>query len=345
MQSALSQVLAQKPVATIVDVAKRCGLSITTVSHALGNGSRRSKIPEKTVGRVLRAANELNYRPSWRGRALAQRKNFQIGVLYRHQLPEMRAVYFDLMSELNDHLLGAGYHMMFVPMHGEDWLRSAGDPRFDACVLTDGASAEHVDRMLLADVPNVLLNSVDDPRVNRVLFDDLGGSRQAVDHLVGLGHRQIAYYFSRHPVSEHPSVRDRREGVRIAMRDYGLGDSLHLFEGEIEEGISKARFGAGGITAVICYHDADFIDVMSMLQRRGLRLPVDVSLVCFNDVYPLPQLCPSGTCLSVPGGAMGRIAAEILIEQLRGGVAEVRRVVVPETLVVRESTARPPAAT
>jgi LacI family transcriptional regulator len=335
--------------ATIRDVAKLCGLSITTVSHALGNGSRRSRIPDFTVQRVTQAAKELNYKPSWRGQALAQRRSNQIGMLYRFELPEMRAVYYELMSRLNERLLASGYHLMFVPMHGDDWMAQADDPRFDACVLADAESEEDVTRMLVTGQPAVLLNSVDDPRCSSVVFDDVMGAKLAVDHLVSLGHRDIAYCFCGGHLPKHRSVAERKQSFLNTMASHGLGANARCFHGPASECFKDVKFGQGGITAVVGYADSEVIDILAILQRRGLRVPQDVSLIGFNDIPPMDRLFPAMTCVRVPGDQMGIAAADLLLEQLSGETKEqkskeARRVVVPETLVVRESTAPPPAA-
>src|SRR6185436_12426076 len=111
---------------TLADVARRCGVSKTTVSVILNNSlaSSSARVSPDTQERVRRAATELGYQPSWRARALSNQKTHMIGVLYAPPMPVVvRGNYEGIMAGINETLAKHNYHMLYVPLgeNSADW--------------------------------------------------------------------------------------------------------------------------------------------------------------------------------------------------------------------------------
>src|SRR5947209_14816368 len=125
---------------TIADVARKCGVSKTTVSVILNNSlaSSSARVSPETQERVRRAAIELGYSASWRARALSNRRTHMIGVLYAPPMPVVvRGNYEGIMAGINETLHKHAYHMLFVPLddNTKEWGPIILDQRMDGCLV------------------------------------------------------------------------------------------------------------------------------------------------------------------------------------------------------------------
>jgi DNA-binding LacI/PurR family transcriptional regulator len=172
--------------------------------------------------------------------------------------------------------------------------------------------------------------------------DDVGVA-QAVDHLVGLGHRRIVHVDGGRGVI----AAARRGGYESAMRRHGLSEQLRVVPGDLteESGARVARelLDAGDpLTAVVTYNDHSAVGVLDALLRRGVDVPGEVSVVGFDD-SPLARLAHIDlTTVSQESAELTRHAVAAVVDRLDGGRTGSREVVVPPRLVVRGTTAPPP---
>jgi len=169
---------------------------------------------------------------------------------------------------------------------------------------------------------------------------------RAISHLAQLGHKRFAYANPPANYTSHYSITERYETLLSAARD----GAIDLVGGHDKEFSSATEFLRSAVmeekaTAVITYDHRIAIMLVGAAAALGIQIPEQVSIICFNDVFPVGILHPSLTAVAVAGHDMGRIGASLLLNKLTASrpqtATEIR---VAEDLVVRGSTAPPPAA-
>jgi LacI family transcriptional regulator len=330
---------------TIMDVARKCGLSKTTVSVILNQTPASSRVPEETHKRVIEAAGLLGYQPNWRARALASRKTHTIGVLYAPPMPLIvRGNYEGIMAGINEVLHARHYHMMYVPLgeNVEEWGRLLLDQRMDGCLVLSRLREPLAEIITQARLCAALVNADSDLHLPTVIVDDYDGALQSTRHLLELGHRRITFLLGQQP--PHYSVRQRQDGYAGAMRDAGLGEHARVVSASVEEfvGAFVASAPEQRPTAVVVYTHYMAVHLLRVLWEAGLSVPRDLSVVTFTNAFPVDDVIPPLTTVALPTEEMGRTAAQMVLEQIdTHGEAPKRRAVLKETLVVRKSTAPP----
>jgi DNA-binding LacI/PurR family transcriptional regulator len=196
----------------------------------------------------------------------------------------------------------------------------------------------------------VLANQRTDLPVPQVCFDDVGGMRLAVEHLLELGHRRIAYYCPPKSHGEHYSNADRLETFREQMHQAGLGGGAVVASGVHADAYAADLVqtpAADRPTAIVAYNDFDAVMLMGLLHRAGLRVPDDLSLMGFNDDAQSRESIPRLTTVATPMVALVQRCVTLLIERIEQAKAsplggDVSVTTLPESLIVRESTAASP---
>lgn len=328
---------------TILDVARRCGLSKATVSKALNAPDGSTLVSDDARIRVRRAVEELGYRPSWRGQVLARRRSQAIAIAYSAPVGAVpRGVYWEIVDALEECLGARDYIPTFLHLRDADDRveRMLGDGRFDGCISLGLIAPTVLDMMARHRVPAVLINSNADANWSRVSVDDEGGGRLVMRHLLDLGHKNIAYYAGL-AVLDHPSARQRYGAYAAMMAEAGL-EPLPPFVGPpAEMAAHVVKLGAKAPTAVVDFEHFSAIRLLQHFWRRGVRVPDDVSVATFNETHPVADVIPPLTTVALPGRLMAERAVEMLLKRLDEGVDVAETVVLDETLVVRESTGKP----
>ena len=328
-----------RPRPTLADVAKQCGLSKAAVSLALNwSPEKPSTLKEETRHRIVRIATEMGYRPNWRGRVLAKRRSHMIAVVYAHAIPQ--GVYTEIGSRIDDALSTFGYTPIFIRVkEGDDrFEQMLDDQRFDGC-LSLASLSETAMRILRGHrVPTVLINAAADESWARVNVNDEAGTRAAMQHLYDLGHRRIAYFGGEQP--PHPSVVIRPNTYQKFMREMGLTPD-EPFRGSVERFADHVLKGEYPATAVLTFDHRPAVALLQQFWRRGVKVPDDISVVTFNDTYPVEHTTPPLTCIALPVQDIGENAVRLLMERVEQPDAAAETVLLQERLVVRESTAAP----
>ncbi|HKT58872.1 MAG TPA: LacI family DNA-binding transcriptional regulator [Gemmatimonadales bacterium] len=327
---------------TILDIAARAGVSKSLVSLVLRNAPSVSE-PKRRA--VLAAAAALDYRPNAVARSLVRRRTNVLGVM----LSDLHNAYFaEVFDGIAARAAERGYRTMVStgnrdPEREAEAIESLLELRMDALILAGPMlrSARIVEAS--RSVPVALVSrTVSASRVDCVTNDDGAGAALAVEHLVGLGHRRIAHIDG----GRGAGAQDRRQGYLASMRRHGLGREARVAHGDYtEEGGARAvavLLGRGPCpTAIFAANDLSAIGALDALTRSGLRVPEDVSLVGYDNTS-LAALGHIGlTTIDQPRNAMGRTAADLLLERLERRRSAPRLVVMPPTLVVRTTTAKP----
>ncbi len=333
---------------TIRDVARVAKVHPGTVSRAL-NAETRGLVNQETAERVMRAAQELGYRPNPIARGLKTNRSYTIGVL----IPDITNPLFPpILRGIEDRLDEAGYTSLIVNTDNDaererSYLEALRARQVDGFI----SATARLDQAFLADlaaggVPLVLVNrSLEDRSVPAVTVDDRQGIRLAVEHVARLGHSRIGHVAGPQNIS---TGHRRYLGFLEAMRAAGLealGEhvrfSTSFTEAEGARVSGELLGGADDITAIVAANDRLAIGCYDTLEASGLRCPDDVSVVGFNDMPFVDRLRPPLTSVRVPQREIGTEAANLLLQRLSDGSQTPREILLEPTLVVRGSTAPP----
>ena len=323
---------------TLEDVAARAGVSRALVSLVIRGVEGQASA--QTRERVLQAAAEIGYRPDARARLLARSRSQLLGVVYdvRH------AFHAELVDGLYAAAEGAGYELVLsglTPSRDDRRaLETILDFRCEALILL---APEHAVPSLAGRLPVVVVGwRVRAASVDVVRTSDDQGLRQAVDHLVGLGHRDIVHIDGgRGPVSAA-----RRRGYRTAMRRHGLAGRIRVIPGghTEEAGATAARLLLQSRplpTAVVTFNDDSALGLLDSLIRAGVGVPDDVSIVGYDDSWPSRLSNINLTTVGQDARQMAALAVDRAIARLDGQAPAEREIVLPPYLVLRSTTASP----
>ena len=333
---------------TLRDVARLAGVHPATASRAL-NEETRSLVNEETAQRVLRAAEEVGYRPNPIARGLKTNRSYTVGVL----IPDLNNPLFPpILRGIEDRLEVAGYTSL-IANTDNDPERELLDTQAMRARQVDGiiaatARRDHglFDEVVASGLDLVLVNRwLPDVAISSATADDRRGQRLAVQHLTELGHRSIAHIAG--PL-DYSTGFDRHEGFLEAVRDAGLDPDPKLVvvseaftESEGARLCAQLLDGGREFTAIAAANDLLALGCLDTFAERGVQCPGEVSVVGFNDMPFAARFQPPLTTIHIPHYEIGSAAAELMLERLQGADGEPRHVRLEPTLVVRDSTAPP----
>jgi len=325
---------------TLADVAREAGTSASTASRAL---SGRGYVAPDVRKRLLEVADKLGYVPNLSARTLKQRTSRVVGVIVSDLSNQFYAA---LAAGIEQALREADYQMLLLGDNSEAAEELAGARTFlsmraPGVIMTpaSGSTAEllssrgvpvvEVDRRLAA-------NSCD-----AVVIDNERGAREAVSHLLELGHTRIALLVAR---TTWTTDAGRLEGYRSALAEAGVRvDRRLVLKIETHDAAAASRIDTlvqtEKPTAIFAANNVLAEQAWRVLRRRDLEIPSDVSLVAFDDVPWMEMVQPPITAVRQPAYEMGRRAALLLLRRLDDATAGRTVEVLQPELVVRGSTA------
>ncbi len=342
--------------ATIRDVAARAGVSTATVSRSLRHSAN---VQPETRRRVEEAARALRYRPSGVARSLKLRSTRTIGLI----VTDIENPYFpQVVSAIEDAAHERGYSVLLADgrRDAEREIQSLdllGEREVDGLIIASSElTVRHSDRIREVPCPVVIVNSPSTVSVvPAVLSDNAAGGRLAVEHLVSLGHRRMAYLASGR--REDSAARDRLAGAIASLAELGLpAETLRLVRSD--DGVRGGERAATGAlredattTALLCFNDLIALGAIRGLRAMGLDVPGDVSVMGFDDIEIAPYFDPALTTIRQATAAMARWAVTSLFRRIdEGREADAGAIDgapgvtqrLPVELVVRASTGPPP---
>jgi LacI family transcriptional regulator len=335
----------------LTDVARAAGVHPGTASRAL-NPATRSRVSPETSRRILKVAERLGYVPNTLARGLRTSKSFVVAML----VPDITNALFPPMVRGAEQVLSAaGYTLVLTDTDNDsdterrqvEQLRARG---------TDGfiiATARWQDPLLeeIADqgVPAVLVNrNIGSRRLPYVGADERTGIQLAVEHLAGLGHRQIAHLGG---PADTSTGRDRASAFRQAVDGLGLPTNRNLVqvctsysEAAGVEATRQLLKSSQDMTAIVCGNDLIALGALSVLAEAGISCPGQVSVVGFNNMAMVDRLTPPLTTVRLPLHQIGELSARLLLAEIEGGPQNAWAVqsLLGVQLAVRGTTARPP---
>ena len=338
---------------TLKDVARRAGVSVTTVHIALTERRDGVRVPEHTRERVRRIAEEVGYRPNILARNLKTRRTSTIGFVSDQITTTPFAV--AMLGAAQDEAARRGYLLLVVNV-------GAQAPSSVQRQAVDLLLQQRVEGMIYACMyhqvvtpppglppSTVLLNAADADEVYRgIVPDDRQGGHDAVKHLAEAGHRRIAFLDDEGGVV---AARLRHRGYVEALDEVGVDPDprWHVAAAaNVRGGLEIDRFldlpPESRPTAIFCFNDRQAMGAYRVARRRGLTIPDDLSIVGFDDQeYLASELDPPLTTMRLPHEEMGRRAVRLLLDEADPGEqdADDHAVRVHCPLVRRESVAPP----
>ena len=330
---------------TIHDVASHAGVSAMTVSRVINKSPR---VSADTRERVEASIAELGYVPNRLARGLIQRKTHAFGVI----VPDVANPFFTLVVRgVEEVAWRAGYHVILCDTQG-DLERERGYLEDMVAFQVEGVliapvgdrSRPQLRRLTRNNVPFVLVDrSISDFDADLVQGDSVGGARQLVEHLIGLGHRRIGMVTETTDVS---TARDRLQGYREALERAGIESDPELvvessaIDPDVAAAATLRLLGlADPPSAIFAVNNIAVVGVAEAAREEGLEIPRDLAVVCFDDIEHVSRLYPFLTVMAQPAETYGTIATQLLLDRLSGRVGQRRRIVVlPADLIVRESS-------
>ncbi|HUS17777.1 MAG TPA: LacI family DNA-binding transcriptional regulator [Chloroflexia bacterium] len=332
---------------TIRDVARHAGVSVATVSHVVND---THYVTPELHSRVYTAISTLNYQPNRLARALSQKAIPLLALV----VPDIGNPYWSAVARAVQDITDPHNYSVIVcssdgqPEREARFLRSISGWVSGLILHPYHLTSEHVNRLSSQGVPVVVLGDfaateMQPPHWDQVTSNNLGGARMAVEHLIGLGHRRIAFIEGQ---ADTPSSLKRLAGYRASMEEASLPvDERWIVPGDYTQAGGRRAMAAllelpERPTAVFCANDLSALGALNVAQMRGMHVPADLSIVGFDDIDEAALASPPLTTISQRPQLVGTVIAETLIERLHGRTEPARRAV-HGTLVVRESAAAP----
>ncbi|HLX57022.1 MAG TPA: LacI family DNA-binding transcriptional regulator [Ktedonobacteraceae bacterium] len=348
--------------ATIKDVARAAGVSVSTVSHVL-SGNR--PISEATRLRVMDTIARLGYRPNLLAQGLVGKSTCSLGLL----VPDLANPFFSSVAETIEIAAhDRGYSLILCntnldPAREADYLAVLLSRQVDGLIYFPGTRVPNpaLTEAIAGGVPVVVVDERID-NLSGVFVDNFDGGRQVGTFLAQLGHRSFLFLGGPEGL---PTVIDRLNGVRTGLGTAGApADAMRLHFGEYRashgyetihacarEGMF-AREAAQRVTVVIAANDMIALGALRALRELNLRVPHDCSLVGFDGIDLTALVTPSLTTVQQPSGKVATSAVQLLLSRIEPGNGHMRdengrfsvsHIILPVSLVVRESAAAPPA--
>jgi len=328
---------------TIKDVAKKAGVSVATVSHVI---NKTRLVSDELILRVNKAIKELDYSPNLMAGSLRNRRTNTIGLI----IPENNNQYFaDLATEIENISFLSGFSVMISYSAYDhkkelEYINVLRSKKVDGLIIvptTDNST--HINKLVSTGVPVVVANRVlEDIDTDLVMLDYKKGMMDATKHLIGLGHKHIAYLDR--PYRLLHSIH-RMNGYKQALKDFGIGFDPNL--------VIKSTFGIkGGVLAVddflkinplptslVCFNDLLAVGVIWEMNRRGVKIPEDISIVGFDNIQFSAYTIPPMTTVHSSRKRMAQKAFLLLKERISNEInRKNKKIILEPKLIVREST-------
>lgn len=336
---------------TVRDVAKRAGVSLTTVSFVLNNVPY-ARISEEARARVWNAARELDYQPNAAAQSLRRRSTHTIGLL----IPDNNNPHFwQIVRGAERAAAEKGYSVLLTSSNLEiEQERRAFEAlkqqRMDGLILQTAfpsALLRAIEALKTRGHPVVRIGRFS-PDLDGVAPDYGIGCTMLMEHLVQLGHRRVGFVFATSaPGGPRPEVglgQSRLGAYRDAVQRHDLDADPDLVQGSgphPEDACGAARRLlelSPRPTAIMVINDYLAISVLKMIADAGLSVPRDISLTGFDDIPLARYLSPALTTVSANAERLGERAVELMLARLEEPEAPPQHHVLPTYLVVRDST-------
>lgn len=335
--------------ASIRDIARAAGVSISTVSKALNNSG---KLSEATQRRIRQIAVKLDYHPNAFGRGLASGKSVDnIGFVIDRAPDQIfsNPFYSVILEGIEAELVQHGLNLL-ISAHVST-IADAPLPNFvrsgivGGLIIAGNVAPTFLQRLREVSLPTVVVdNHLDDGSFDTVNTDSLMGAQEMMHYLTALGHRQIGFLFGN---NRHPNIQARYQAYKNVLQQHALPNQPQwIGRGDVtQEGGYKAMrqlLQRDSLpTAIFASNDVMALGAIKLLYEHGIHVPQQISVVGFDNVFLAEHATPPLTTVDVDKINMGRLAAQRLIKRLNDDTLPVKETIVPTQLIVRESATAP----
>ncbi|MCL4514478.1 MAG: LacI family transcriptional regulator [Firmicutes bacterium] len=329
-------------VATIKNVAAEASVSPSTVSRVI---TGKAPVSSDKREKVLAAIKKLNYRPNILARGLKSKETKTLGLI----LPNITNPFFaEVAKGVEDAADAAGYNVILCNA-GDDGAKEIRylevlHKKWVDGIVYDTVGVDTVDylRTIMGDgIPIVTMDrEIKGLPVDAVCLDNVKGGYIATRYLIALGHRKIALIAGPVYIS---TTTDREEGYRRALDEVGIQprpDFIRYFSYDFESGFNAAAELLSfddPPTGFICANDMIALGVIQQLERKGFQVPMDFSVVGFDDIYVSRLVKPALTTIAQPKYEMGQKAVALLLEHIARKRKRPKTALFAPELVIRES--------
>jgi LacI family transcriptional regulator len=328
---------------TLHEVARRAGVSAMTVSRVV-NG--RGSVDSETRQRVEEAIQALDYVPNRIARGLISQKTQTIGII----VPDIVNPFFaPVVRGAESAARKAGYRVLLCNSEGDlrlerEYIEDLVAHRVEGLLLTPASdrSRSSILSLLRGGFPLVLIDrALPDADCDLIVSDNAQGARRLIEHLIAIGHREIAHVSDAEDTS---TGRERLRGYREALEAAGIPFQPELVIRTTVDRIGGYRAAQEILardplpTAIFAVNNMTAVGTMEALRERSLSVPKDMGLVCFDDVEHLAVLSPILTVIDQPAEIFGSLGVQLLLERMTGKAnSRPRRIILQTDLIVRQS--------
>ncbi len=328
---------------TIKDVAKLAGVSASTVSRTLSN---RVFVEEETRKKVLKAVEELNYHPSGLARGLREGKTYMLAFL----VPDINSLFYPMvMKSMERYAMEKGYSLILCNNNESieterKNMEMMGSRGIDGllCMSVEDDVHHLAEFQKSRGIPVVLVNRVVPDPITSVSFDNEYGGYLMTKYLLDHGHRKIAGMFGDFG---RQRFRDRYTGCKRAMEEYGIEDYKKYFIYDvdtIEEAFIRTQEALARDdrpTAFFATMDILAIGIYSGISQSGLRIPEDISVVGFDNIFMSQYMIPPLTTYTAPVDCMAQQSIDCLLSQMENP-EDIQKLNLKGDLIERRSVKR-----
>lgn len=331
--------------ASIKDIAKLCGVSVATVSKALND---KEDIGEETKKHIKEVAKKMGYFPQYYARAIRMNKSFNIGVLFMDEaMSGLTHDYFaNILNSFKVTAEGRGYDITFINSDkhykkSKTYLEHCRYRGLDgvviACINFDNPE---VVELVESDVPVVTIDHKFNGHIS-VLSNNFVGMRELVEYIISMGHKKIAYISG----DDSSVTRQRIESYRKTMQGHEIEIQEDYHIPSEYRNLKKARKYTKQLlelpdppTCIIYPDDYSAVGGLGQIRAMGLRIPEDISVAGYDDIFIASQLRPRLTTVHQDTEMIGKKAAEKLIALIeKKKNVSMKPIVVSSTLKKGES--------
>jgi len=304
------------------EIARQLGVSSSTVSRVLNGYTEGFSVRPDVRERILALVKQSGYKPNPFVRSVWAKKSMLVAFLdYRQKWEGTSGTYEYAMVAMSTLLAGEGYHVSTNLMTEEEPEQYLPQWPVDGIAIPDVTDPSRLARIEKVGIPYVVVNGVCGPHGSAVIVDEPQCCDLLYSHLYDLGHRRIAYYNVQATLKSrnHYSVAQRHAAYLAFLKRHRLKPLAGHDDYTLEPAAFIRLARQEKATMIVAYGHFQALKLMRAAYDQHVTIPAQIGLACFNDLYPMQFLNPPVTCVAIPTEAMGRLAAELLLRQMRDG--------------------------
>lgn len=332
---------------TIKDIAKKAGVSYATVSRALNN---HPDVNHNTRKEIIALAKKMNYQPNAIARSLINKKTDTIGLL----IPDITNPFYpEVARGVEETAVEKNYNIFLCNTNWnmereEHYINALLQKQIDGLIMTPSTEdLKHLEILINSNLKTVFISSyIDHPDYISIIVDNIKGVKEAVNHLIKNGHKNIGfigagesrfanqqrlYGYKQALIENNIAVKEKY--IKNEGNSYNIKDGYKLMKNLLESKIKNP-------SAIICYNDLYALGAIQVIKEKKFRVPKDIEVIGFDDIpfASLPEIQLS--TIAQPKYKMGKIAFETLIKIMSGDFQKPKsnRIVLEPELIIRETS-------